>query len=152
MLETVANILDLFLDQFLLLFLNVKLPFTVVCKGQVIHVLDKLLSYVLETLKPTSQEEESLDVFLSSCRHCSFQGCDLFVNTACLIGNWQEDEQDYLRLACAWALILVLFDLSENLGLIDLPVIEPLAVSFMALPIKDHDCHSWLKLDCGHEE
>jgi hypothetical protein len=52
------------LYKLLLLPLDVELFLLVVCQGQIMNILHELLGDVIETLEPTRQQEEGLDVFL----------------------------------------------------------------------------------------
>lgn len=69
MLEAILDIFDLLLYEPLLLLLDVELMLAVVLKRQIIYVLDELLTYVLETLKPAGEQEEGLDVLFASGGH-----------------------------------------------------------------------------------
>ena len=55
MLEAIPNVLYLFLNKLLLLFLDMKLSLPIVCENEVIDVLDKFLRNVFQTLEPATQ-------------------------------------------------------------------------------------------------
>ena len=80
MLERVANIIDLFLDQLLLLLFDVELLFTIVSESKVVDVFDKLLRDVFKSIVATGQKKECLDIVFSTTRDSSLQRCYFFVN------------------------------------------------------------------------
>ena len=77
--ETVPHILNLFLNKLLLLLLDHKLPVSVVLEAQVVKVLHKLLRDVLEAFEATREQEECLDVIVSSLGNCPLQRGYLFI-------------------------------------------------------------------------
>jgi hypothetical protein len=83
--EVESDVLLLLLDEFLLLLLGVELLLPVVGEGQIIDVLHELLLDVAQALKPTSQQEEGLDVVLATLRHRLPQRIYLLINTALII-------------------------------------------------------------------
>ena len=85
MLEAVLDVLDLLFDKLLLLFFNLKFVLSVVCHGEIVHVLHKLLSYVLETVESTSQKEESFNVIVTTTGNRSLQRGNFFINAASLV-------------------------------------------------------------------
>lgn len=71
MLETISNVLDLFLDELLLFLLNYEFLFPVECECQIVDVLDELLSNVFKPFESTCEEEKCFDIIIASLSYCS---------------------------------------------------------------------------------